>query len=52
MYFDSSPELQRQIVADRQERLRRAAGHSRLRREVRRDRSERERIRPGRFRPR
>jgi hypothetical protein len=50
MYFDSNPDLQRQLVADRQEHLRRAAGRSRLRREIRRDRGRRERVGSGRFR--
>lgn len=48
MYFQTDTDLHRRLVDDRQEALRRAARDTRLLRQARRDRRQRQRGGPGR----
>jgi hypothetical protein len=48
MYLIENPQFQRQVVADRHEALRRAAGEGRLRRRLRQERRQRRRAGPER----
>ena len=48
MFLIDDPHIQRQIVADRHEALRRAAGEGRLRRQLRQERRLRRRAGPDR----
>ena len=48
MFPIADPQLQRQLIADRHEALRRTAGHSRLRRQLRDERRRRRRTGPDR----